>query len=53
MQSLADLNTLSHEEKDTLIVTMWNQMQSLTAQLATTQQLIKELQASLSRMALT
>lgn len=48
MQTLPDLNTLSHEEKDTLIVTMWNQMQSLTAQLATTQQLIKELQSSLS-----
>ena len=48
MQSLPDLNTLSHAQKDELIVALWDQVQSLTAQLAAMQQSIKELQARLS-----
>lgn len=45
MQSLPDLNTLSHAQKDELIVALWDQEQSLTAQLGAMQQSIKELQA--------
>ena len=48
MQSLPDLNTLSHAQKDELIVVLWDQVQSLTAQLAAMQESIKELQARLS-----
>jgi transposase len=48
MQSLPDLNSLSHAQKDELIVVLWDQGQSLTAQLAAMQQSIKELQARLS-----
>lgn len=48
MQSLPDLNTLSHAQKDELIVALWDQEQSLTAQLGAMQQSIKELQARLS-----
>jgi len=48
MQSLPDLNTLSHIQKDELIAVLWNQVQSLSAQLTATQQSIKELQARLS-----
>lgn len=48
MQKLPDLSTLSHTQKDVLIVALWDQVQSLTAQLAAMQQSIKELQARLS-----
>jgi len=48
MQSLPDLSTLSHAQKDELIVALWDQVQSLSAQTAAMQQSIKVLQARLS-----
>jgi len=47
MQSLPDLSTLSHAQKDELIVALWGQVRSLTLQLTAMQQSVKELQARL------
>lgn len=48
MQSLPDLSSLSHAQKDEIIVAMTGEVQSLTAQLQQTQEQVKELQARLS-----
>ena len=48
MASLPDLSTLSHAQKDELILALWLQVQSLTKQLAATQERLTQLEARLS-----
>ena len=48
MQDLPDLTTLSHAQKDELIVALWQQVQTLTAQVQQMQAHILHLQGRLS-----
>ena len=48
MPNLPDLSQLSHAQKDELILTLWAQLQNVTAQLAVMQERIVQLEARLS-----
>ena len=48
MKSLPDLSELSHAQKDEVIVLLWGQVQSLTAQLAVLQRRLQELEGRLA-----
>ena len=48
MPSLPDLSSLSHAQKDELILALWAQVQSLTAQLAVMQDRLPHLESRLS-----